>query len=110
MSITLVKLVVFPEIETKMHHSYFYFYLFIADVCHFQKLSEESSQEFDFQWNSEPESIGKMFFRLKNDVLCYVKNLLFFLHGSKLLFINTAFFSEASRLQIVAFDIQLVIL
>ena len=47
----------------------FYFHLFIlvyfgvmylfvwADISHFQKLTEESSNEFDFRWNSEPKDI-----------------------------------------------------
>jgi hypothetical protein len=30
-----------------------------SDVCHFQKLKEETSEQFDFQWNSEPKAIGK---------------------------------------------------
>lgn len=33
-------------------------YICIADVSHFQKMSEEQSQEFDFQWNSQPDAIG----------------------------------------------------
>lgn len=30
----------------------------IVDVSHFQKLSEETSHDFDFNWNSEPSNIG----------------------------------------------------
>ena len=31
----------------------------LPDTCHFQKLSEECSNEFDFHWNSVPEAIGE---------------------------------------------------
>ena len=29
----------------------------LVDISHFQKLTEESSNEFDFRWNSEPKDI-----------------------------------------------------
>ena len=29
----------------------------MSDSSHFQKLKEETSQEFDFNWNSEPQAI-----------------------------------------------------
>ena len=31
--------------------------LVCTDISHFQKLTEESSNEFDFRWNSEPKDI-----------------------------------------------------
>ena len=39
--------------------SYIY-YFHILDISHFQKLTEESSNEFDFHWNAEPYAIGKV--------------------------------------------------
>lgn len=37
---------------------------YVLDESHFQKLSEEISNDFDFHWNSEPKSIGKYIYQL----------------------------------------------
>ena len=49
------------RIHTYISMQFTYLFSFCSlDISHFQKLSEESSLEFDFHWNSLPKAIGEL--------------------------------------------------